>query len=201
MKPLKQIGDICDYNQLSFLLKDYKSPRDIITKLLKNNEILRVKKGLYIKSDYNFELLPILANLIYGPSYLSKEWALFYYRMIPEHVFELTSITSGKKKEFDTAVGRFTYQAVNQSYYPADIVRKSYDNYGSFLVASKEKCLCDLIYSKRLITIDDIAEFLKHSRIDADEFGKLSVEKIKSLALLSGKKSLKLLHQYLENQC
>ena len=40
---------------------------------------------------------------MYGPSYVSLEWALSYYEMIPEKVFNVTSMTTGKVKEFQTS--------------------------------------------------------------------------------------------------
>ena len=46
--------------------------------------------------------LEVLANLIYGPSYVSYEYALTYYGLIPERVFEVTSATTQKNKMFNT---------------------------------------------------------------------------------------------------
>jgi len=40
--------EIFDYTQLMFLLEDYRKPRDVISSLLQNQEIVRIRKGLYI---------------------------------------------------------------------------------------------------------------------------------------------------------
>lgn len=75
-----------DYQILLNSLRGYAHPRKKITALLRKGEIIRVKKGLYIfgaqhrRSPYCRELL---ANLIYGPSCISLEYALHYYGLIP----------------------------------------------------------------------------------------------------------------------
>ncbi|MBF5059620.1 hypothetical protein [Candidatus Neptunochlamydia vexilliferae] len=61
--------------------------------------------------------LEILANKIYGPSYVSLEYALAYYGMIPEHVVEVTSVTSKRKRLYNTPVGRFSYTPIPLSLY------------------------------------------------------------------------------------
>ncbi|MBW1967626.1 MAG: hypothetical protein JRI48_09680 [Deltaproteobacteria bacterium] len=87
-----------DYQTLLCILSGYARPRDKITDLLRKGDIIRVKKGLYIfgeghrKAPYSRE---VLANLMYGPSYVSLEYALQYYGLIPERVEALTSVTPG----------------------------------------------------------------------------------------------------------
>ncbi|MBW1855256.1 MAG: hypothetical protein JRJ00_11360 [Deltaproteobacteria bacterium] len=85
-----------DYQTLLDCLEVYARPRDKISDLLKKGIIIRVKKGLYIfgeeyrKIPYSME---ILANLIYGPSYISLDYALQYYGLIPERIEAVTSVT------------------------------------------------------------------------------------------------------------
>ncbi|NGX53960.1 MAG: hypothetical protein K1000chlam4_00681 [Chlamydiae bacterium] len=99
-----------DYLFLMDCLSSYKQPRDKLTVLLKNRQIIRVKKGIYILGDeyrkrpYSLE---VLANLIYGPSYISFEYALAYYHLIPERVSRVTSASSKRIKQFTTPVGEF----------------------------------------------------------------------------------------------
>src|SRR5262245_29628514 len=83
-----------DYPALMQELSQYKKPRDAVTRFLHNGSIVRVKKGLYVFGE-NYRKGMIckesLANLIYGPSYISLEYALSYYGLIPERVEEITS--------------------------------------------------------------------------------------------------------------
>ena len=84
-------AEIFDYQTLTDALKGLSSPRDKITDMLRQGIIIRVKKGLYVFGDkdrkypYSKELP---ANLIYGPSYVSLDYALAYYGLIPERVEE-----------------------------------------------------------------------------------------------------------------
>jgi len=48
MKDLIRLPSEFDYNLLLHVLKDYKKPRDKIRGLLRNKDIIRVKKGLYV---------------------------------------------------------------------------------------------------------------------------------------------------------
>ena len=95
------------------LLQEYAKPRDRITALLAAGNLIRVRKGLYVLGD-KYRRGPIhreiLANLIYGPSYVSLDYALSQYGLIPERVEDVTSITTGENKKFSTPLGVFTYQ-------------------------------------------------------------------------------------------
>jgi predicted transcriptional regulator of viral defense system len=86
-------GEIFDYQVLLDTLSGYRKPRDKITRLLAAGAIVRIKKGLYCFGD-PFRKEPIsrehLANLIYGPSYISIDYALSYYGLIPERVETIT---------------------------------------------------------------------------------------------------------------
>ena len=77
------------------------SPEKKIQLLEKNGALIRLKRNLYI---VNQELTGketdarLCANHIYGPSYVSFQWALSYYGMIPERVFLMTSATTKLSK-------------------------------------------------------------------------------------------------------
>ena len=80
--------EVFDYQTLVGLLNEYTSPRDKITKMIREGVIVRVKKGLYIFGN-EFQHRPFsslyIANLIYGPSYVSLEYALQMYSLIRFH--------------------------------------------------------------------------------------------------------------------
>ena len=134
-----------DYVYLMHSLKERARPRDRVTTLLRSGELVRVKKGLYVRPDspYSRELL---ANLVYGPSYLSLEYALSYHNLTPEAVNSLTSVTTQKNKRFDTAVGRFEYRHLGLGYFPAGIERVEMDDGRAFLIATPAKALFDFLY-------------------------------------------------------
>lgn len=143
----KASGPEMDYGFVMDTLRIYKNPRVKLNHLLKIKALIRVKKGLYIFGD-KFSRHPyspeILANLIYGPSYLSLEWACAYYNLIPEKVITITSVTTKRKKQFQTPIGLFTYDHLPISAYSVGI-----NLVQSALFATKEKALCDLLVIRR----------------------------------------------------
>lgn len=141
-----------DYQTLLVCLDDYARPRDKISALFKRGFIIRIKKGLYIFGDeyrrrpYSRE---ILANLIYGPSYISLDFALQYYGLIPERVEALTSVTTGRSRRFFTPVGLFTYRKIPLQAFRIGMDRVEMDDGRAFLMATPEKALADKLTDSR----------------------------------------------------
>ena len=63
--------------------------------------------------DINEDILFLIANKSYYPSYISLETAFSYYNIIPEIVYNITSITSKKTIEFNFQNSTFTYNKIN----------------------------------------------------------------------------------------
>jgi len=174
-----------DYQVLTSSMKGYSFPRDKITGLLREGQIIRVKKGLYIfgpdyrRRPYSRE---ILANLIYGPSYISLEYALSYHGLIPERVEALTSVSTGRTRTFTTPVGVFTYHMIPLPAYQTGMKRVEQDDGGAFLIATPEKALVDKIYIDRssdIRTLKGLEVYLfQDLRIDQDLFYKLNSSSI-----------------------
>ena len=166
-----------DYLFLADCLASYKQPRDKITKLVKNREVIRVKKGVYVfGKEYRQRpvSLEVLANLIYGPSYVSYEYALAYYNLIPEAVERVTSVCSKRNKEFTTPVGTFVYQYISPKHYPIGITLEHIDEHTHFLIATREKALADFVSRLKPFTgAKDLYEYLVEStRIDPSELSR-----------------------------
>jgi hypothetical protein len=119
-----------------------------INELLKSGTIIRVKKGLYVFGPESRQT-PIckesLANLIYGPSCISMEYALAHHGLIPERVETITSVTPKRDKEFKTPIGRFTYRYLSAAKYPHGITQEWIDRQHPILMATPEKALCDYV--------------------------------------------------------
>jgi len=173
-----------DYQYLSHRLRQYRSPRAKIGLMLKKKEIVRIKKGLYsLPEEYGGKLDNILlSNLIYGPSYISFEYALSYWGMIPEKVEEVTAVTNKRKKRFQTPVGTFSYRFLNKRIFPVSRVLLK-DGEGSSIIASKEKALCDrLAIVKEIKREEDVVKYLETDlRIDWNEIKDLDVVELKSI--------------------
>jgi hypothetical protein len=182
-------AEIFDYQTLIDALGELSFPRDKITDLIKKKIIIRIKKGLYVFGDryrrhsYSRELL---ANLIYGPSYVSLDYALDYYGFIPERSEALTSVTLGRSRKFHTPVGLFIYRQIPIQSYEAGMVLVEEDYGQAFLIASPEKTLADKIISERGVSLTSPAEMrrflVEGLRIDVSNIQSLSPERIDEYA-------------------
>jgi hypothetical protein len=193
-------GEEFDYQVLLDSLKGYERPRDKITSLIRQGAIVRVKKGIYTfgqkyaRRPFSRE---ILANMIYGPSCVSLDYALHYHGLIPEGVEAVTSVTSGRGRRFSTPVGLFIYRTVPMGAYPIGIDQVQLEGGRSFLMAVPEKALADKIHDDRGTGIrsqSEMRRYLQESlRIDAENLGKLNADTIVILAGRYRSRKLRLL--------
>lgn len=164
-------------------LKQYASPRSKLSRMAQSGEIFPVVKGIYETDKQTPGYL--LAGSIYGPSYISFDYALSHYGMIPEAVYTVTcaAYDKNKKKRYDTPFGAFTYRDVPTDAFPFGIRLVREGDY-FYRIASPEKALCDKLYTikpaanaKELLTLltDDL-------RIDESELKKLDLSLIKELS-------------------
>lgn len=160
-------------------LKSYGSPTSKLSRMVKSGEYIRVIKGLYETNPSTSGYL--LAGSIYGPSYLSFEFVLSYYGLIPEAVYTFTSATydKKKKKKFETPFGTFTYRDVPKEVYPLGVELVREGKY-AYWIASPEKALCDMLYTKSPIANQKELQRLLFDdmRIDDEEFKNLKCEDI-----------------------
>ena len=140
--PLIQLGNVPVQTGTIAACFDYlAAPNEKVRALEKDGQLIRLKRGLYVV-DERVSGKPInvrlCANHIYGPSYVSLQWALRWYGLIPERVFTMTSITTKRTREFENSLGRFTYYQVKPSYFPIGI-RSVEENGVNCLMAGPEK--------------------------------------------------------------
>ena len=173
-----------DHPQLVSVLSSYDAVQQKIHELLKSGTIVRVKKGLYVFGPKIREK-PIskenLANLIYGPSCVSMEYALSYHGLIPERVEIITSVTPKKNKEFNTPIGLFTYKRIPPSKYPHEIEQRWMDSQHPILIASPEKALCDYIVLNdvSLTSSSSVKNFLEFDlRIEPESWQRFDLKKL-----------------------
>lgn len=169
-----------DFQNLKTAIVGQTNERRFIGQLIKKGYILRVKKGLYVwgeQLDSGGYSKEILANLIYGPSYISLESALSFHGLIPERVETVTSVTFKKNKMFKTPVGSFEYAHLYKGAYAAGVDLHVINQTESYLIAGPEKALLDYI-ALRVRRIDSdtrLSQLLGEDiRIDQDEFARLS---------------------------
>ncbi|MHB8870249.1 MAG: type IV toxin-antitoxin system AbiEi family antitoxin domain-containing protein [Thermoleophilia bacterium] len=192
-------GEEFDYLTLLGSLGEFAFPRDKITTLLRRGDIIRVKKGFYVfghahaRRPYSRE---VLANMLYGPSYVSLDYALQYHGLIPEGVEAVTSMTTGRARRFLTPVGLFVYRPATLAAYPLGVHLVQIEG-GSFLIAGPEKALTDRVRTDRGSAVRTIGEMERHLlddlRIDPTSLAELDTERLSQIAAAYGSRKLRLL--------
>lgn len=178
-------------------LKNYSNKVTKIAREVKNGNLIKIKNGLY-ETNPNVNGY-LLSGSIYGPSYLSFDYALSYYSLIPEKVIAYTSATfdKKKKKKFINHFGTFLYRDVPAQVYPLGINLVEEGEY-SYQIATPEKALCDKLYTlspiKNMTVLANI--LFNDLRINEIEFNKLNVSDIKQLAKVYHSTNVTLLYKY-----
>ncbi|BEH10654.1 hypothetical protein GSUET_22660 [Geobacter sulfurreducens subsp. ethanolicus] len=189
-----------DYQTLLDAVRGYARPRMKISAMLAKGDIIRVKKGLYILGE-PLRRRPfcreLLANLVYGPSYISLEYALHYHGLTPERVEAVTSVTCGRSRTFATPVGTFSYRMIPLEAFRTGMDRAELDDGRSFLVAIPEKALADRIVADRgagISTQKELHEYLLSSlRIDPAGLRELDPVRVAEVARAYRSRRVKLL--------
>ncbi len=133
---------------------------------------------VFTKSLRPEELL-VISNRIYSPSYISLQWAMSHYRLIPEGVYTITAITSLKTQDFNTDIGSFSYKHVKPSLmFGYRLV--SFEN-AMYKLAEPEKLMLDYLYLNASI---NSLEDLESLRLNVTELRSL-LEKQKLLDYLA----------------
>ena len=170
-------------NMVEEALENYRRPNDKISELIKSEELISLRRGLYMVGPELDLPTPepfLIANHLRGPSYVSLESALSYWDMIPERTYEVSSVTIKTSKVYNTKVARFSYRHLKTPYYSYGIRSVEYSSNQTALVASPEKALCDKIVltpGVNLRSIKQTLEFLLEDlRIDEEVLGTLDTE-------------------------
>ncbi|WP_150306355.1 type IV toxin-antitoxin system AbiEi family antitoxin domain-containing protein [Pseudomonas saliphila] len=183
-KQIRSLGSIpFNHGTLLSYLREYRRPNDKIAHMLASGDLLQLKKGLYVlgtEHRTSAVSLPLVGNLLYGPSYVSLDFALSWHGLIPEGVFEVSSVTTRRARRYDTPLGRFSYTRTFADLYGIGIVMERNPDDSHFLIASPEKALCDKVLftrNLRATTARTMHVFLEDDlRIDFHVLSKLNLE-------------------------
>jgi len=144
----------------------------------KRGLLSRLKKGLYALK----EMVPseeMIANALYKPSYISLEYALARYGIIPEMPYTITSVTTRITASFVVGDKEFSYKKIKQKaftgYRPERVGERT------VFIADPEKALADYLY---------FVSLGKKRLNDRLMLSRLERKKILSYANLFGRKGL-----------
>ena len=139
---------------------------------------LRLKRGLYALAQTPPPEL-FVAGKLYEPSYVSREFALSFHRVIPENVYEITSVTPKATRRFETNGQIYTYRKIKKTAFTGYIIEKQKGV--SFRIADAEKALVDASYFRLLDGLKPLARF---------DRGKIKPTKALGYAALFGNQKL-----------
>ena len=151
------------------------SVRGIVKRAIAAGEIIHIRRGLYcLAPKYRRQGISrnVIANIIYGPSYVSMEAALSVHGWIPEAVHSVVSVSSGRAKSFETPMGYFDYVQISQQPLMAAVERIRDGAFASFLVAKPLKAIADYV-AARGVDWRGVEESL---RIEPDNIDSLAAE-------------------------
>jgi len=194
MSPFVNVRNVpFDMNVLASIFPNCKYIAEKAQALEIAGRIVRLKKGYYVASYEETGVAlsnRLIANHLYGPSYISLETALRYYGLIPERVYMINSMTTKHSREFENPTGFYSYQHCEPEYFNIGVKIES-ENGINFLIASPEKALCDVInYSKNLNLrfMKDVEIYLEEDiRFDTDYLEKMDLNLIAQIAKYSRK--------------
>jgi len=139
----------------------------LLYRYTKKGFIKRLKKGIYTLYDTSVPDI-YLANKLCEPSYVSLEFALSFHRVIPETVYEITSITTRPTKQFNALGKTFSYHRIKKEAFTGYSAYRQ--NNTSELIADPEKAFVDLTYLR-----------LKKSKKLLSRFDKKKINSLKAL--------------------
>jgi predicted transcriptional regulator of viral defense system len=168
-------------------LKD-KTIDTYISRFLRYKEILPLKNGLYVSTDFfkknrgDISYSFYLANILRPPSYISSWTALQYYNLTTEAIYSINSVTLKVTRNYQTKAGNFSYQSIRKDLFADfELVKGKFD----FFIASPAKALFDLLYFRtrqlKGMSLEDIKKLIEELRIDFDEMEKVEQKKFYSM--------------------
>lgn len=129
----------------------------------KKGYLIKLRNGLYQLASENVPE-ELIANQIYRPSYISLEYALSFYNLIPESIYQLTSITTKPSREFVVNNISYVYHKIKRQAFNGYV---KYRRAGvEYLIATPEKALVDWLY------FVDLSRRRKPDRIEIKKFRK-----------------------------
>lgn len=118
----------------------------------------------------------MVAAVLHAPSHISLESALAHHGLIPEAVYQVSSVTVGRSREFDTPLGVFSFQRVPARAPRAGIEAVAVARNAWAFIASPLRAIADAVYLNKEITWErnGLGYLTESLRIEEDDLRSLS---------------------------
>lgn len=160
---------------------------------IKSGEIIQLKKGMFVSKMYTARIeessdiyekyMQFIANILRYPSYISLDYMLSMYGIIPEGVYVTTSVTSKTGRIFSNKLGNFRYQNIKKELFLGYLEVDYKGN--SVRLASKAKALFDTIYLRSFGNSNLEYELTQGLRLNLDNFNRNDIIEFKKYVSLS----------------
>jgi predicted transcriptional regulator of viral defense system len=178
-------GGIFDETVIRNLLSDRSEParKVLVHRAVAAGEILRLKPGLFLLAPEFQKTHPhpfVIAAILHSPSHVSLESALAHHGLIPEAVFQVSSVTFSRSRMFKTPVGVFSFVRVPAANPRAGVQALKVDDRSWAFVATPLRAIADLIYTRKNVgwTKDGLAFLTESMRIERDDLEGISFESL-----------------------
>jgi predicted transcriptional regulator of viral defense system len=119
------------------------SIRFLLTRAQKRGDVLKLRRELYALPDRIPSELAI-ANALLKPSYLSFHYAMAYYHLIPEAVYQVSSATTRATRRYQIAGRDYSFHHLKSAVFCGYKPERVGDQ--TVLIAEPEKALLDTLY-------------------------------------------------------
>ncbi len=174
-----------------------------IQRLLDKEYLISLKKGWYVSQPFLDQIenlgkyLEYIANQLRKPSYLSLEYMLSEYGLIPQAINVFTSVTVKSTRSYENQLAKFQYKNIKKELF------KGYDEnvYSKFKVykATPAKSLFDYLYLKKNISEDLEYELNQGLRINWDQFKNKDIKEFSKYVDKSGMKKMNKILQIIKS--
>lgn len=126
--------------------------RVLVHRAVAAGEIIRLKPGLFLLAPEfrKTHLHPfVIAAILHSPSHISLESALAHHGLIPEAVFQVSSVTPSRSRSFQTPVGIFSFVRVPAVDPRAGVQGVKIDGHSWAFIATPLRAIADLVYIRK----------------------------------------------------
>ena len=140
---------------------------------------MRLKRGVFLLDKIYRKTDPhpyAIAALLHAPSHISLQTALWHHGLIPEAVYQVSSVTVARSRSFSTPAGVFSFDRVPSSNPRAGVEASKLENGAWAFIASPLRALADAVYLNRKISWarDGLAYCTESLRIEEDDLAQIS---------------------------
>lgn len=157
-----------------------------LSRWVKEGKLIKLAQGKYLLAPPFQKGEPsviAIANQLQYPSYVSLEYALGHYGLIPEALFTVTSVTARRTASYQTPLGTFAYRHIKHDLFWG--YGRESEKEPEAMIASPEKALLDLFYYwSGKVTLARIVE------MRFQNFGRIDLEKLRNFSRRSESKKL-----------